>query len=61
MFTNVFSDHNAKPITVKFKNGQIANYTTNILELLKRDTDTEYIMDSETGEIIFHYQFNALF
>lgn len=61
MFTNVFNDPNAKPVIVKFKNGQIANYTTNILELLKRDTDTEYIMNAETGEIIYHYQFNALF
>jgi hypothetical protein len=56
LFANVFGKTNATQIIVQFKNGQSATYTTNILNLLKSDPDTEYIINAETGELIYHYE-----
>lgn len=49
----VFSPTNAKKITAYFKNGQSANYTMDIYDLLITDADIDCITDGETGEIIF--------
>ena len=48
----VFNPAPAAPITVYFKNGQTADYTAQILDLLKSDPAILYITDAETGEII---------
>lgn len=41
------------PITVYFKNGQTADYTKSILNLLKTDKTIDCITDGLTGEIIY--------
>jgi hypothetical protein len=53
--TNIFKfyDLNAKPILAMFKNGQCNEYTTNIINLLKTDSEVEYIVDGTTGEVIY--------
>ncbi len=42
-----------KTITAYFRNGRAVTYTTAILELLKTDPDVAYIMDDETGEVLY--------
>lgn len=47
---------NVKPgslITVYFRNGSSAEYTTNIWGLLVTDPTVECITSAETGEILF--------
>lgn len=41
-------------ILVTFRDSTQAEYTTNILELLKTDNDVTEIMDMETGELLFY-------
>ena len=48
----VFDPTPAAPITVYFKNGQTADYTANIIDLLKTDNAVKFITDGLTGEII---------
>lgn len=52
-FMNIFTTAPGNEITVYFKDGSEADYTTNILELLKADPEVNAITDAETGEIIF--------
>lgn len=41
-------------ILVKFKNiTELVPYTTEVLDLVITDPDTEYILLAETGEVIF--------
>lgn len=49
----VFDPTPAAPITVYFKNGQTADYTKSILNLLKTDKTIDCITDGLTGEIIY--------
>lgn len=42
-----------KTITAYFKNGRAVTYTTAILELLKTDAGIDYIIDNETGEVLY--------
>lgn len=43
-----------KSILTKFKNrNDMIEYTMNVYNLLVTDKDIEYILDAETGEIIF--------
>ena len=53
-FINIFTTAPGGRITVYFKDGSEAEYTTNILDLLKTDPDVVTITDAETGEIIFY-------
>lgn len=41
------------PITAYFKDGTVADYTTDILYLLKTDNTVETIIDGITGEVIY--------
>ena len=41
-------------ITVIFRNGQKATYTTNIIEILKTDPAVKEIIDNETGELLYY-------
>ena len=41
------------PITAYFKDGTVADYTTDILYLLKTDKDVFCITDGITGEVIY--------
>lgn len=44
-----------KYILAKFKNrNDLIKYTTSIFHLLITDKDIDYILDAETGEILFH-------
>lgn len=43
----------AEKIKVNFKGGRTADYTTQIIDLLKTDPATELIISMETGEILF--------
>lgn len=49
----VFNPVKDDPITVYFKNGQTADYTKSILNLLKTDNTIKIITDGLTGEIIY--------
>lgn len=56
--TNLFintMNNNKKihPITAYFKDGTSAEYTTDILNLLKTDKDVICITDGITGEVIY--------
>jgi hypothetical protein len=43
-----------KNILAKFRNrNELIEYTTNVYNLLITDSEIEYILDAETGEIIF--------
>ena len=51
-----FTPENETPekVLVKFKDrSDLIEYTVNILHLLKTDPDTEYILDADTGVIIY--------
>lgn len=43
-----------KTYTVKFQNRQPATYTEYIIEEIKNDPETEWIMDDDTGELIYY-------
>ena len=49
----LFNPAPEKPITVYFKNGQTADYTMQIIDLLKSDKTIDCITDGLTGEIIY--------
>ena len=56
--TNLFinaigSNQKIHPITAYFKDGTVADYTTDILYLLKTDKDVFCITDGITGEVIY--------
>ena len=54
LFINAINNNKKiHPITAYFKDGTSAEYTTDILNLLKTDKDVTCITDGETGEIIF--------
>jgi len=40
-------------ITAKFRSGQEANYTMHVFWLLSTDPDVEWVIDSETGEVLY--------
>ena len=42
------------PITATFEDGTQIDYTSNILDMLMNDPTVKHIIDSETGEILFH-------
>ena len=43
-----------KTYTVKFKDRQPATFYEYIIDELKKDPATEWIMDNETGELIYY-------
>jgi hypothetical protein len=46
-------------ILAKFRNRpDLIEYTTAILNYLITDPDTEYIINAETGELIYHHKMN---
>lgn len=47
------ASRNAKKITVRFFNGQTADYTTDILTELKNDRSVMDIIDATTGEVLY--------
>lgn len=49
----VFATAKGGPVTAYFKNGTSADYTTDILDMLKDDNTVAFITDGETGEIIY--------
>lgn len=53
LFENVFRPTTAPLITAHFTNGQTADYTTEILALLKSDPEVWAITSVETGEVIY--------
>ena len=54
LFINAISNNKKiHPITAYFKDGTSADYTTDILYLLKTDKDVICITDGETGEVIY--------
>ena len=54
LFINAISNNKKiHPITSYFKDGTSADYTTDILYLLKTDNTVETITDGITGEVIY--------
>lgn len=54
-FIKALNSKNAGRVVVAtFKNGDCAEYTENILNLLLTDSSVESISDPETGEIIYY-------
>lgn len=51
--SEIFKTKAGAPIVAGFKNGSTANYTSNIFNLLATDPDVEYIIDAETGEVLY--------
>lgn len=50
-----FSSAAANYIQVKFKNNnELNNYTMAVFDDLKQDKSVEYIIDAETGEVLFY-------
>lgn len=49
----IFGKTSAKEIIAYFKNGQNATYTMEIFNALKTDNAIEFIIDAETGEILY--------
>ena len=49
----IFTPSSAAGITAHFKDGTSADYTRDIFELLKSDENTEAIIDTETGAVVW--------
>ena len=53
-FTNaLFNNTTCGTVTAYFTDGTKADYTKNILDLLKTEPDIHTITDGETGELIY--------
>lgn len=51
--TACFSSSGAAPIIATFKSGMEATYTMKIFQDLKTDPEIRYIVDAETGELLY--------
>lgn len=49
----IFATYEGKTVTAAFRNGTRATYTASMIDMLASDPGTEWIMDDETGELIY--------
>ena len=47
---------NTAPIIAHFKSGKEVTYTAAIFDDLKTDNDIEYIVDGNTGEVVYEQE-----